>query len=92
MEQKNDNGCQHFTQLYISFFTERPMVDLPTVFHLKGCICDSVLHSYVLYPFYPLFLSFLIMESLSDIECGLAVLFIKLLSYSLLGFQFLIFA
>lgn len=30
------------------------------------------------------------MESLSDIDCGLVVLFIKLLSYFLLGFQFLI--
>ena len=42
--EKNDNSCQHFTQLYIYFFTEMLMVHLPTVLHLKGCIWDSVLH------------------------------------------------
>ena len=36
--------------------------------------------------------NFIIMESLSDIDWGLVVLFIKLLSYFLLGFQFLILA
>ena len=58
MEEENDNGCQYFTQLYISLFTEMSMVHLPNLFHLKGYIFDSVLHSYILYPFYPLFLIF----------------------------------
>ena len=47
--------------------------------------------SYILYPLYPLFLvCFIIMERLSAIKCGLVVVHINFLSYSLLGIQFLI--
>ena len=60
---------------FIFLFSQKTQGASANSFSSQGCICDSLLHTHTyiyiyIYTFYPLFLIFFIMESLSDIACG----------------------
>ena len=63
------------------------------IFFISKLIFSTQSYTHISYiPCILYFKFFFTLEILSDIGCGLVVLFMKLLSYSLLGFKFLTFA